>query len=595
MPTSPIQPGIFSEGTDRTAQGRWKEGNNVRFRNGLPEKIGGYRDINSGVTYLGVCRKMTDWQTLAYYPWVGMGTSVKLYLTDGSTFTDITPVRLTTSAGDPRFAAVNGSATITVTETNHGAAVNDYVTFSASASLGGTITAAVLDQEYQILTVADANTFTFTATATANASDTGDGGAGTIATYKIASGTATSVNGLGYGAGTYGGAQAYGAAATTSSILLRATTWSLDTWGEDLIANKRGAAIYVKDISAGAASPATIISNAPATAEFILVSPTERYVIAYGAHDGSAPDPMLVAWCDQEDYTAWTPTSTNTAGSQRLDYGTEIVCAVKARGETLIFTDLGVYSQRYVGPRNIYSFTQIGTGAQVASPNSVVESDGFVMWMGRDDFYTYDGTVRRLPCEVRGHVFDNINEQQFVKVASGRNERFQEVIWFYTSAGASENDLWVSTNLVDGSWATGQFGRTAWIDKGELFDTPCAADENGILYTHEDGVDANGAALVYSLESYDVDTTDGAAFMHVDKLIADYASIAGNHTLSLLTRQYPMSSQETKGPYTVTSATKKLSVRARGRQIAFKMEGTEIGTSFRMGPWNAQGPLHGRK
>jgi hypothetical protein len=593
MPTSPIQTGIFTEATDRTAQQRWKAGNNVRFRNGLPEKIGGYRDINSGTTFLGICRSMVDWQTLSYIPWVGLGTNSKIYLCDGTVYTDITPIRLTTGAGDATFTTnvtVGTENSVQVTETGHGAGVGDYFTVASADDVGG----LTLNGEWQVDTVIDADNFTFLHTSNASSAAGPAGGANTTIVYDMLSGPATSVNGLGFGAGTYS-RNTYSSAASSSSILLEARTIAMDVWGEDLIFNPRGAGIYAWDASAGAGTPAAIIANAPTTAEYILVSPTERYLIAYGAHDGSNSDPMLVAWSDQEDYTTWTQTSTNTARSQRLDYGTRIHAAKRTRGGTLIFTDLGVYFQRYVGPPNVYFFELVGTGSRVASPGAVVDANGVTMWMGKDDFYYFDGTVKVLPCTVRGHVFDNINESQFIKVTAGKNDRFQEATWFYTSAAATENDLWVSTNLVDGSWTIGEFGRSAWIDKGELFNIPCATDENGILYTHEDGTDANGAGLEYSLESYDLDVTDGAGFMHISKLFPDYESIVGNHTVSLLTRQFPQSTQETKGPYTVTSATKKISTRARGRQIAFKVAGTELGTSFRMGPWNLIGTQHGRK
>ena len=472
-----FQPGINREVTRYSNEAGWYECDKVRFRQGFPEKIGGWQRI-SGTTFLGTCRSLWNWVTLGSINLIGVGTHLKFYLEQGGGYNDITPIRATTAAGDVTFAATNGSATITVTDAGHGARENDFVTFSGAVTLGGNITADVLNQEYQIVTVPSDNTYTITATATANSSDTGNGGSSVVGAYQIRTGEPYEVPLSGWGGGTWGAGVWGTGGISTESIRL----WSQSNFGEDLIFGPRGGDIFYWDATNGVDTRGVYLntlagaSDVPTQQNVIIVSDINRFVFCMGTNDvGTATvDPMLIRWSDQEDPANWTPASTNQAGSLRLSRGTEIVAAKQARQEVLVWTNSSLYSLQYQGAPAVWGAQLVGDNISIASMNSVAFASGIAFWMGKDKFYMYDGRSQPLPCNVRRYVFNDFNELQYDQVFAGTNEAFHEVWWFYCSAGSETVDKYVVFNYLEQTWYYGSMARTAWLDSG-LRDYPLAA------------------------------------------------------------------------------------------------------------------------
>jgi hypothetical protein len=475
-----FNPGINKEGTDYTAEGGWFDANLVRFRKGLPEKIGGWvKYLTSSIQGKG--RKLHAYVTLNGTRIFAIGTTFKLYWQEGDNYNDITPIRSTTSAGDVTFSASDGSSTITVTDTAHGADLNDFVTFSGAASLGGNITAAVLNQEYQVTAVTSANAFTITAkdtdgvTVTANSSDTGNGGSSTIGAYQISVGLDVFISGTGWSAGAWGS----GTWGSTSSLAAnnQLRLWSIDNFGEDLIANVRAGGVFFWDFSSSSQRAVALssIANAnqvPTLGLQVLVSDIDRHVIVLGADpmDGSvrsgAIDPLLIAFSDQENPLDFEPRATNTAGSLRCSAGSEIIGGLRARQETLVWTDAALYSLQFIGPPNTFGLTLVNEGVSLIGPNAAINSPTGVYWMDKKGFYTYNGSVVPLPCSVHSFVFDDLNSEQAFQVFGFLNKQFNEVGWFYCAANSLTVSKYVVFNYVEQTWAIGELSRTAWLDEG---------------------------------------------------------------------------------------------------------------------------------
>jgi len=603
-----FNPGINKEFTDLMDKGGWSDGNLVRFRKGLPEKIGGWEKTVTS-SYEGTGRALTAWVALDATRYLGLGTTTKYYIQSGDNFNDITPIRKT-STNSITFAATNGSSTITVTDSSHGAVANDTVTISGAVSLGGLVTAAVLNQEYQIATVTGTNTYTITAkdtsgaTVTANSSDSGNGGSGVDGVYQINVGLDTYVESTGWGAGTWGAGTFGSSTALTETNQLR--LWSHDAFGEDLIINPRNGGIYYWDESSGLSSPAVNITTlaganlAPTKGIQTIVSDIDRHVIVLGADPivGSARsgsiDPLLIAFSDQESATEWEPTSTNTAGSLRLSSGSQIVGGLRSRQETLIWTDTSLYSMQFVGAPFTFGINLINENVGLISPNGVVNAPDSVYWMARDGFYSYSGSVSRLTCSVLNYVLDDFNQGQAFKVVAFTNREFNEVGWFYPSGSSSENDRYVVYNYLEGAWSIGELSRTAWLDDG-IFQKPRAAGKDSsvnYVYTHENSDDADGLPMdnVF-IESGDIDIDDGEKFGFVKKIIPDVKffgdnSSAGQINFVLKTRNFPGDSLSTNSTNNVTSSTQQNYVRARSRQMVFRAQSdddaaTGLRTGFR--------------
>tara|TARA_R100000995_G_scaffold10496_1_gene4340 strand:- start:138 stop:2021 length:1884 start_codon:yes stop_codon:yes gene_type:complete len=608
-----FNPGIDKEGTAYTAEGGWFDGNLIRFRKGLPEKIGGWAkdSLNS---FLGTGRKLHAWVNLQGTKFLGLGTRVKLYIQEGDVFNDVTPLRVTTSAGDVTFAATNGSSTITATDSVHGAVVGDFVTFSGAASLGGLVTAAVLNQEYEISTIPSANTFTFTAKdtsgdeVTANASDSGNGGGSVVGAYQINVGLDVYVAGSGWGSGTWGSGTFGSVSALSANSQLR--LWSIDNFGEDMLACVRAGGIYYWDNSDGVTTRAKALgdltgANLPPTYGLqVIVSSVDRHALVLGSDpitDGARTgtlDPLLVSWCDQENILEWEAKNTNTAGSIRLSAGSQIVGGIRARQETLIWTDTALYSLQFIGPPLTFGLNLANEGVGLIGPNAVINSPAGIFWMDRKGFYRYTGSVENVPCSVHSYVFDDINEAQNYQFFALLNRQFNEVGWFYCSSSSDTPDRYVTFNYQENVWAIGQLERTAWLDEG-VENNPRAAGKSSntsYIYNHELGNDADGSPMtgVY-IESGDFDIGEGEDFQFIKRMIPDvkFTGTAGTGqqiNTVLKTRNYPADSLTTDNTNAFTATTTKIDMRARARQAVVRFESdddasaeVQLGVGFRVG------------
>jgi len=617
MPLAKLQfrPGINRESTSYANEGGWFDCDKVRFHQGYPEKFGGWQKYSSS-TYLGTARALHNWVALDGSDFMGVGTELKYYIEEGGAYNDITPIRSTTAAGDVTFSATDGSTTITVSDTGHGADQNDFVTFSGAVSLGGVITADVLNQEYQIVSIVDADTYTITSAVAANASDSGNGGASVVGEYQINVGLNTQVGGTGWGAGTWSrGAWGSGSATTTEAEL---RLWTHDNFGEDLIINPRDAAIYYWDktstLSARAVEIGTLsgASNTPTIAKQVLVSDNDRHVIAFGCNPlgSSDQDNLLIRFSDQESLTDWTPTATNTAGDLRLGSGSEFIQAVETKREVLVWTDKSLHSMKYVGPPFTFGLQQLASNITIMGPKAAVAAEDFVFWMGIDNFYVYDGRTSNLPCTVRDYVFEDFNLEQVEKVFAGINSQWGEVIWFYPSSTSDENDRYVVFNYIEKVWYYGNLSRTAWRDRG-IRTYPIAAGASGgnsYLYNHEIGVDDDGSAMEAYIESSQIDIGDGEKFLLINRLIPDLTftgsssgSPVANFTLE--TREYPGANYDTITSGSVTRSattpveqfTNQLDMRLRGRSFAIKVDSDALGTRWRLGAPRVQLREDGRR
>jgi hypothetical protein len=608
-----FNPGIDKEGTAYTAEGGWFDGNLIRFRKGLPEKIGGWAkdSLNS---FLGTGRKLHAWVNLQGTKFLGLGTRVKLYIQEGDVFNDVTPLRATTSAGDVTFAATNGSSTITATDSSHGAVAGDFVTFSGAATLGGLVTADVLNQEYEIATIPSANTFTFTAKdtsgdeVTANSSDSGNGGGSVVGAYQINVGLDVYVAGSGWGSGTWGSGTFGSVSALSANSQLR--LWSIDNFGEDMLSCVRAGGIYYWDNSDGVTTRAKALSdltgvNLPPTYGLqVIVSSVDRHALVLGSDpitDGARTgtlDPLLVSWCDQENILEWEAKNTNTAGSIRLSAGSQIVGGIRARQETLIWTDTALYSLQFIGPPLTFGLNLANEGVGLIGPNAVINSPAGIFWMDRKGFYRYTGSVENVPCSVHSYVFDDINEAQNYQFFGLLNRQFNEVGWFYCSSDSDTPDRYVTFNYQENVWAIGQLERTAWLDEG-VENNPRAAGKSSntsYIYNHELGNDADGSPMtdVY-IESGDFDIGEGEDFQFIKRMIPDvkFTGTAGSGqqiNTVLKTRNYPADSLTTDSTSAFTATTTKIDMRARARQAVVRFESdddasaeVQLGVGFRVG------------
>ena len=624
MPFTKLQfrPGINRETTSYTNEGGWFDCDKVRFRYGVPEKIGGWYPV-SGNTFLGTCRALHPWVALDGTQFMGVGTNLKYYIEEGGALYDVTPIRLTSGAGDVTFAATNGSAVITAAETGHGAIKGDFVTFTDAVSLGGTITAAVLNLEYEITAIVNANSFTFTATAEANASDTGNGGSAAVAAYQINVGLDTSVAGSGWGAGTWG-RSTWGSSSSLIAAGAQLRLWSQDNFGEDLLMNDRDGGIYYWDRSDSSSSFARAVAlstessdaGTPTVAKQILVSDVDKHVIAFGCDSQTAigtQDPLLIRFSDQESLTDWTATSTNTAGSLQVGSGSEIVCAVETKQQVVVFTDKSVHAMQFLGPPYTFGIRQISGNTTIVGPNAAKAVDDTVFWMGDNEFYVFDGGVQKLPCTVKSYVFNDFNASQGLKVFAALNSSYGEIWWFYCSADSEEIDKYVIFNYEEQVWTYGNLSRTAWVDRG-IITFPIASGGNNLFYQEfglDDGSTVPDSAISAYIESSQLDVGDGERFVHVSKLIPDVTfdgSTSTNPavTFTLQTRNNPGGAYLQTDSNTVTQSvagtssvveqfTQEVDVRLRGRSFAIKVSNSDLQNQWRLGTPRVEIRTDGRR
>ena len=614
-----FKPGINKEGTSYSEEGGWFDADKVRFRSGRPEKIGGW-EKNTQNSFEGTCRSLHSYRDQGQTDYIGVGTHLKYYVKQGDDFNNITPIRKT-STNSITFAATNGSSTVVVTDSSHAAVVGDTVTFTQAVSLGGVITANVLNQAYIVNQVLTANTYNIIAkdtsgnTVTANSDDDDNGGSGVDGSYEINIGLDIFVKGTGWGAGLWGAGTWGSVSPIADSSQLR--LWSQDNFGDDLIANIRGGGIYYWDESSGAtqrAIPFTSLTNAsnpPILALQIMVSDIDRHIICFGANaiGESTVDPLFVRWSDQESSIDWTPTSTNTAGGTRLSSGSTIIGALKTRQEILIWTDSGVHSMQYSGAPFIFSFAEIMQGPSMISPKAAINADNKVFFMDRGSFYVYTGSVQTLPCAVQDYIFSDINLGQAFKVYGLSNVDQNEIMWFYPSADSDEVNRYVIFNYLENLWSIGttddNFVRTAWIEANSL-DFPVAAGKTdgsniNYLYNQEVGNDSDGAAMNAFIETSDFDLEpDGEHFMFVSKIIPDLKfkdSTGTEDTLSVSVKgvDYPLDTPTTLTTSSINSSTQQAFIRARTRQAILRFESTGSGYGWRLGSFRIEMRQDGKR
>jgi len=696
MPLKKLQlrPGVNKESTRYTSENGWYDCDKIRFRQGTPEKIGGWQQI-SATTFLGFCRSLWAWVTLGNLNLLGVGTNLKFYIERGGVYNDITPIRETVTLTNP-FTATNGSTTITVADTSHGCITGDFVTYSGAGitGLGGNITATVLKGEFQV-TVIDINSYTITVSATANATDaSGSPGGGSVVTqYQINTGPSFTVPLTGWGTGPWGYGTWGNGQVQTDAIRL----WSQVNFGQDLIFGPRVGPIYYWNANLGVAAseftvtianPAVVTfaslsgipngtaiqltttgalptglavgtvyyvagssgatcnltatfgganiittgtqsgthsvstrginivslasaSDCPIIQNYIMVSDTSRFVFAFGTNDygSTTQDPMLIRWSDQESVVNWTPAATNQAGSLRLSHGSDIVTAMQARQEILVWTDSSLYSLQYVGAPIVWGSQIVGDNISIASENAVAYANGVAYWMGVDKFYKYQGTTQTLNCDLRQYVFENINKQQFDQVFAGTNEGFNEIWWFYCSGTSTTVDSYVIFNYAEnqgqGCWYYGSLARTAWLDSG-LRDYPLAATYERNLVDHEVGVDDNTTGTAVAIESFitsaEFDVEDGDRFGFIWRLLPDVKFVGSTVTNPQIT-MYLKPMQNSGSGYNSPSSlggsdnasvtrtatvpieafTGQVYIRVRGRQIAMEYRSTTLGVQWQAG------------
>ena len=616
MPLTKLQfkPGINRDVTSYSNEGGWVDCDKVRFRLGFPEVIGGWEKY-SPETYIGTVRGLFNWTALDGSDLLGLGTESKYYVEQGQQFYDVTPIRATTTNGIT-FAATDGSSTLTATDTSHGAVQGDFVTLAGAVSLGGLITAAVLNQEYEITAVPTTNTFTITAkdttgaTITANASDSGNGGSGVDGVYQINSGLNTGVGGNGWGAGTWGRGT-WGSGATIN-VLSSLRIWSHDNFGEDLLINPRDGGIFYWDKSDGLTARAVAITalpnvdEPPLFAKQVMVSDVDRHIIAFGTNPvgGSDTDPLLIRFSDQESLTDWNPKATNTAGDLRIGSGSEFVTAIETKREIVVITDSSVHSMQFIGSPFTFGIQPIATNTTIMGPNAAVAVEDAVFWMGRQNFYLYDGQTKQLPCTVKERVFFDFDYVQADKVYASVISEFSEIIWFYPSntnslanGGTGENDRYVIFNYGENSWYYGNLGRSAFLDRG-IRTFPIGAAGN-YLYNHELGYTDDGSIMTSTIESSPIDIGDGDQFTFISRIIPDFTFNGSTNedptvNVTLQSNNFPggnyLQSELSKIDRTAVSTTvpfeqltQKADVRLRGRAFSLKVDCSALGVRWRLG------------
>jgi hypothetical protein len=589
--------------------GGWYESEKVRFRAGTPEKIGGWQRISSS-TFLGVCRSLWNWVTLGVLNLVGVGTNLKFYIERGGAYYDITPIRDTATLTNP-FTATNGSPIITVADTNHGCVTGDFVTFSGATSLGGNITAAVLNREFQV-TLVSGNAYTINVGVNANATDAaGSPGGGTVtAEYQINVGPEFQIPTTGWGSGTWS-AGPWGTGGTSQAPL---RLWSQINFGEDLVFAPRDGPIYYWDATDGVETRGVLLSSlddasdVPSVQKFIFVSDISRFVFAFGCNEIDSPiqNPMLIRWSDQESAAVWTPSPTGQAGSIQLSDGSELVTCLQTRQEIVVWTDSAIYSIQYVGVPAVWSTQLLASNISIYGPNAKAVASGVIYWMGVDKFYKYDGRTQTLRCDLRQYIFSDINQSQNQQVFASTNEGFNEVWWFYCSAGSTSVNKYVVYNYAEDIWYYGTMGRTAWLDSG-LRDYPLAATYSHNLVNHEQGVDDNETAtplpIAASIGSSEFDIDDGHNFGFIWRVLPDltFRGSTGNLTpqcnMTLIPLRNSGSGFTTPASTNGTSSaeiqriatapieefTGQVYIRVRGRQLIFKVDSNRLGTAWQLG------------
>jgi hypothetical protein len=597
-----LKPGIDKQNTEYGAEGGWVDADYVRFRYGLPEKLGGWtRFGDTAVNFVGTTSDIFTWNDLDGSPYAALGTDRKVYVYYGGAWADITPIRAT---GACTFTTTSGSTTVTVNDAAHGAVQGDFVTFDTVTGDPGGIPNATLQNEFEVQLVLSSGTYTILSptAATSTASTVGTA----TATYQISVGSDVSYVDFGWGTGTWGLSTWGTPRSASSGLSLLARIWQFDNYGQNLVMQLVDGSIYEWDPSTGIGTRATVITGAPTKSKFAIISTPDRHLVCFGTEstlgDPTSQDPMFVRFSSQESIGEFVATATNTAGGQRLTDGNEIVSALRSRGQILIWTDTSLHGQQFLGPPFTFGFQQLGANCGIIGPHASADVNGVAYWMSKDAFFVFDGTVKKIPCTVQDFVFEDLNIAQASSVNVGINTQFNEVTWFYPTLNSDYVNRFVTYNYMENVWSIGSMARTAWTDIG-TFDKPLASryypldNEPTIttiygltagrsrLYNQEDGVDDDGQPIDAFLYSGYFDIGDGDQVLFMKRFVPDFKRQVGNLTVRLLLRLYPQTTATPSSldPYIITPTTDKVDTRARGRQIQLRIESDELNGWWRYG------------
>ena len=601
-----FKPGVNRDQTNYAGEGGWYACDKVRFLSGYPEKLGGWAK-RTATQLVGSCRQMFNYITTFSDNFLCVGTSRKVYIEAGLEYYDVTPLRQTFTGLSNIFTTVIGETQVTVTITGHGASAGDFVTFSGvSADVGG-ISSATFNEEFEVVAVVSANEFTITSPAEATSSATG-GGSGISAAFQINTGSATAAYGYAWGAGVWGRGT-WGSDAAYPVVTFQRDWWFAN-FDNDLVMNIRDGAIYywerglLTDPSTALTTRAVLLSSlagasdVPDQAMQILVSQNDKHLLAFGCtpYGGGVSDPLLIRWANQDDPTDWTPSPTTSAGFLRVSRGSRIIRAIATRQEVLIWTESTLSSLQFLGTTDVFGLQEMADNISIMSPRAMASVNNATYWMGKDKFYSYSGRVDTLPTTLRQHVFDNFNYDQAAQVVCGTNEGYNEIWWFYPSANAVENDSYVVYNHRENIWYYGSLDRTAWLDSP--LQTYPLAYNNGYIYEHEKGVDADGTAMSSFIYASDVDIDEGEHFMLLRRVIPDInfsGSTANNPqvTLTIQPRNFPGQNYTTvandsqnvirTASSPVDQYTNQVFIRARARQISFEISSDTTGVQWQLG------------
>ncbi len=587
-------PGINKEVTDYTGQGKWTDGDNVRFFQGLPQKIKGWEKFIA-TTLVGVARDMHAWVALDGTRYNAVGTDRKLYIIEEGLAYDITPLRETQALTNP--FTTNATTSVVVTDTAHGAIKGDFVTFDSFSAIDG----LDMNKEFEVTSVANNNAYVVTTGSAASGSTASGGGSGN-AKYQITIGPEISTSAFGWGTDTWG-AGTWGTPSTTSNVTLEARQWSLDNFGEDLIATVLNGGAFKWDTSTGVSTRAATISGAPTASRLSLVSTPDRHLVFMGTENTigttSSQDDLLIRFSDQEDITTYQPTAENTAGSLRIADGSRIVAAERSRGQILVWTDTSLHSLQFIGPPFTFGLRQLGQNCGIIGMHAGLDINGVSYWMSQDSFFLFDGTVKKLPCTVEQFIFDNINVTGSENAFAGHNGEFNEIMWFYPRTGSDTINAIVAYNYLEQTWWTGTLDRTTWIDR-EVYENPVATDYlptttannetiSGLtdgatqMFLHETGNDADGVAMTAFVKSGSVEIGEGNDILMVQKLIPDIQNQTGSLNMNLEFKYYPNNTTSVIKTATFTDTTEFVSLRGRGREFTVNVVSNTTGTAWRLG------------
>ena len=602
-----LKPGIQKQTSDLGASGGFTDCDNIRFRYGLPEKIGGWTKTTDS-TLIGVVRDAHHWVSLDGTRLAALGTDKKLYIYANDILYDITPARQTNSSVSNIFTTANGTPNVTVNITGHGASVGDIVTFSGTTGLSGTsFTAANFDRSFEVKSVTSTNAFVIQQDANETTGTVTTGTA--TAVFDISIAPPSSTFGYGWGTSTWN-TETWNTPRSSSSVTLDGRDWSIDNFGELMIATVLdGSTFQWSPTNDGLTGKASAVTNAPTASKFSLVSTPDRHLILFGTEktvgSGGSQDPLLLRFSSQEDINTYQPTAENTAGSLRIQDGSTIVGADKARGQILVWTDTSLHALQFIGPPFTFGLNQLGRNCGLLGQHAGVVVRDVSYWMGQNAFFVFDGTVKKLPCTVDDFVFENIDLTQTDQIFAGVNTEFAEIIWFYVTnpnnITSPQINKCVIYNYLEQSWAVGTLNRTSWVDRG-VFSNPLATEyltdsvtnatptviglSNGVsrYYAHESGTDADGAAMQSFIQSGDFNIDEGGEqLMRIARFIPDFRDQAGNVGVTWSFKNYPYGNVVSQTALTVTTTDTKKDLRGRGRQANFKIESNVAGGNYKMG------------